>query len=118
MNEIFNQEDFLGDVSSNESGEDIVSVDVSAGDSDTGADVSAGDSSPDVSAGDVSGSDVSNLVLNPATDSDPNYNIRVSCSCGDVVPLWESSINDFDTTDGLLLLILCVLLFMAFVRRR
>lgn len=52
---------------------------------------------PDVSGG--------NIIVYSETAAEP-------------IRLWESNIADYSITDGLLLLILCVLIFDAFVKRR
>lgn len=84
-------------------------VDVSDGDSES-EDVSDGDSaSNDISTGDVSDGDTSSgdadkpIKQTGATTTAPVY---TTCAYEPKPNLWESDINEYDTTDGLLLLIL------------
>ncbi len=88
----------LGDIPSSESGDADIPVTVSDGDVSPGM-VSTGD----VSTGDATVSPATSSVINPVVTQ---TEIVCSCSCGDSVPLWESDISKYDTTDGLLLLIL------------
>lgn len=82
-----------GDSSSGDTSSGDVSVDVSSGD------LSAGDSSVDVTSGDVSGDAIPSVVADSPTAT-------FSCLYEPKPLLWESDISDYDTTDGLLLLIL------------
>jgi len=83
--------------------------DVSDGDS-SADDVSDGDStSNDVSTGDVSGGDTSSGdVDKPSKETGANATapIYTTCAYEPKPNLWESNIAEYDTTDGLLLLIL------------
>lgn len=81
-----------GDSSSGDTSSGDVSVVVSSGD------VSSGDSSGDVTPGDVSGGAFPSVVDSPSA--------TFSCLYEPKPLLWESDICDYDTTDGLLLLIL------------
>ena len=81
-----------GHSSSGDSSSGDVRVDVSSGD------VSSGDSSGDVTPGDVSAGAIPSVVDSPSA--------TFSCLYEPKPLLWESDISDYDTTDGLLLLIL------------
>lgn len=83
---------------------------------DTSVAVSAGDSSPDtVSGGDISIGDITASSAVPSTVSPlvTQTEMVCTCSCGDSVSLWESDISEYDTTDGLLLLILGFVVLMT-----
>lgn len=121
MNEIFNQEYFLGDVSSGQGIEDdIPTVEVSSGDATP--EVSSGDVIPEVSGGDVSSGDVTEGDITSGDVSGSDFvggsdNVFIcQCSVSEPTPLFEADVQELDTTDGLLLLILCVLLFIAFIK--
>lgn len=119
MNEIFNQEFVLGDVSSGQGSEDdIPTVEVSSGDATP--EVSGGDvTSGDVTEGDVTSGDVSRGDISVSGGDSAAFNDAFVCECSVAQPisLFKADIQELDTTDGLLLLILCVLLFIAFVER-
>lgn len=116
MNEIFNQEFVLGDVSSDQGVEDDIPVEeVSNG--DVTSDVSSGDvTSGDVTSGDVTSGDVTSGDISVGDVAVVNNTFVCECSVAEPTPLFEADIQKLDTTDGLLLLILCVLLFIAFIK--
>ena len=126
MDEVYIKEIVLGDVSSGEGvKDDIPSVEVSSGDvlpdissgDVVGSDISGGDiSGGDVSGSDVSGSDIVISPISPFSDISSGDVYNFVCSCKEPTPLFSSDVQELDTTDGLLLLILCVLLFIAFVK--
>lgn len=119
MDEIFNQEYLLGDVSSGQGFEDdIPVVEISSG--DVKPDVTSGNVEIiDVSVGDVSGGDASSgdvSVSGGDASAGVNNTFVCECSVAEPTPLFEADIQKLDTTDGLLLMILLVLLFIAFVK--
>lgn len=85
--------------------------DVTDGDTDA-VDVSDGDtekdgvSSGDISDGDVSKGDISSGDTTPPPDTNDTLVTYSTCLYEPKPNLWESDIADYDTTDGLLLLIL------------
>ena len=101
MYEEIDKQDSVESVLSDEGGNDSVSVDVSSG-----------NVVPDVPAEDVSSGNVFNTpIIEDAVTGSVDGNISGSgealvCSCVQKPLLWESDINEYDTTDGLLLLIL------------
>ncbi len=117
----------LGDIPPSESVD--VDIQVTDGDAPTHStspgDVSEGDvSMGDVSTGDISGGDAvpgdktSRTASPTAGTSALQVEVTCTCSCGDVVPLWDSDIADYSTTDGLLLLILIVAAVNTFLAAR
>lgn len=62
----------------------------------------------------VSGGDAAPETL-PEETAQP---IQVTVAAPEAVPFWNSNINEYGVTDGLLLCILLVLLVQTFVKRR
>lgn len=114
----------LGDVPPSESVDADIQVTVSDGDAPTDStspgDVSTGDvSTGDISDGDAVPKDKSSRTASPAPGATAlQVEATCSCSCGDVVPLWDSDIAEYSTTDGLLLLILIVAAVNTFLIAR
>lgn len=96
MNETIIQQDIMDSVPYNQGSYNIVSVDVSSGD------VTAVETETiETPVADVSGGDV--VTFPPDASQEVQQTV---CACIEKPLLWESDITNYDTTDGLLLLIL------------
>ena len=100
MNETINQQDIMDSVPYNQGSDNTVSVDVSSGDLPI-----VETETTEAPVADVSGGDVTTFPPDASLTMMQELQ-QTTCACIEKPLLWESDISNYDTTDGLLLLIL------------